>query len=683
MELEQFAYELHQRVLERCAAEASLQLREDAFTEVVLDQLAEGGGDVCYHQGDRHGRRPASKVNAWNLSADGTALTLFVSLYHGSGKMEVVSRAEVERHFKLLRGFLTRALSGFHVELEESFEAFDAARRIHEVKSDLANVRLVFVTDGVVRSADVEKEQLPGFATSYEFWDLKELRNLAAGEPEPIELDFAKNHGGAVSCLVHKDATGEFTTYLAFFPASLLQKIYAEFGMRLLEKNVRAFLSAKGKVNKPIQETIREEPHRFLAYNNGISATAAAVRVKDKGDGHAQLQWARDFQIVNGGQTTASIHHAKIREHADIANVFVQVKLTVVTHQAMVEEFVPLISKYANSQNKVNTSAFSANSPFHRAVERLSRTITFQPADGLERGTRWYYERAQGSYLNDKNNTHPPAARNEWERTHPTSQKFTKTDLAKFEHTWAGLPHLVCLGAEKNFLKFADVQEADGEPPVDETYFRRLIGKAKLFREAEKLVSAQGLVGYRANTVTYSLAWLVEKSGRRIDLDRIWKEQRLPQGLCEAIATVCRAAHTHILDVAPTFGRGNANEGTKKPECWEVFRNMPITLPPAWETEWSVEPFQITRVDDTALAQEWDRLRPHFHSDYRTLGELEVSTGKPWFANRRQEPVSVYAVMTWEQLCGLRSFAAGKRRKLMDIMTAALALNSVADGSHA
>jgi hypothetical protein len=146
MELAQFAYELHQRVLERCAAEASLQLREDAFTEVVLNQLAEGGGDVCYHQAVKNKRIPASKVNAWNLSADGTALTLFVSLYHGSGKMEVVSRAEVERHFKLLRGFLTRALSGFHVELEESFEAFDAARRIHDVKSDLTNVRLVFVT---------------------------------------------------------------------------------------------------------------------------------------------------------------------------------------------------------------------------------------------------------------------------------------------------------------------------------------------------------------------------------------------------------------------------------------------------------------------------------------------------------------------------------------------------------
>lgn len=358
--------------------------------------------------------------------------------------------------------------------------------------------------------------------------------------------------------------------------------------------------------------------------------------------------------------------------------MFIQVKLTVVTQQAMVEEFVPLISKYANSQNKVNTSAFSANSPFHRAVERVSRTITFQPADGLERGSRWYYERAQGSYLNDKNNTHPPAARTEWERTHPTSQKFTKTDLAKFEHTWSGLPHLVCLGAEKNFLKFADAQEADGEPPVDEMYFRRLVGKAKLFREAEKLVSAQGLVGYRANTVTYSLAWLVERSARRIDLDRIWREQRLPQGLCEAIGVVCRSAHAHILEVAPTFGRGNANEGTKKPECWEVFRNRPLELPPAWESEWSVVPFQITHVDATAQAQEWDGLRVHFHSDFRTLGELEVATGKPWFANRRHEPVSVYAVMTWEQLRGVRNFGAGKRRKLMDIMAAALLLTAVA-----
>ncbi|MEI6392746.1 MAG: AIPR family protein, partial [Verrucomicrobiota bacterium] len=468
MDLEQFLIDLQQRVAERCADDASPQMQEDAFTEVVLDQLAEGGGDVCYHQADRHGRRPASKVNAWNLSADGTALSLFVALYHGSTQVEMVPRAEVDKHFKLLRGFLVRALSGFHVELEESFEAFDAARRIHQVKSDIVSVRLVFLTDGAVRSAEVEKEQQPGFSTSYEFWDLKELRNLAMGEPEPIELDFVKDHGGAVSCLARKDATGEFTTYLAFFPAELLHAVYAKFGMRLLEKNVRAFLSAKGKVNKPIQETIRDAPHRFLAYNNGLAATAAAVRVKDKGDGHAQLEWARDFQIVNGGQTTASIHHAKVRERADISDVVVQVKLTVVNDQSMVEEFVPLISKFTNSQNKVNTSAFSANSPFHRAVERLSRTITFQPADGMERGNRWYYERAQGSYLNDKNNMHPPAARKEWERMHPTAQKFSKTDLAKFEHTWAGLPYLVCLGAEKNFLKFADGQEADGEPPVDE-----------------------------------------------------------------------------------------------------------------------------------------------------------------------------------------------------------------------
>jgi hypothetical protein len=301
----------------------------------------------------------------------------------------------------------------------------------------------------------------------------------------------------------------------------------------------------------------------------------------------------------------------------------------------------------------------------------------------MERGSRWYYERAQGSYLNDKNNIHPPAARKEWEGMHPTAQKFSKTDLAKFEHTWAGLPHLVCLGAEKNFLKFADAQEADGEPPVDEMYFRRLIAKAKLFREAEKLVSAQGLVGYRANTVAYTLAWLIEKSGRRIHLDRIWKDQRLPKGLCEAISVVCRAAHSHVLLVGPTLGRGNANEGTKKPECWEVLRNLPIEVPPAWESEWAAEPFQITRVDITAQAAEWDRLRNNFLSDFRTFGELEVQTGKSWFRNRNHEPVSVYAVMTWEQLCGRPGFAAGKRRKLMEIMAATLSLNPVAAGVHA
>jgi hypothetical protein len=103
----------------------------------------------------------------------------------------------------------------------------------------------------------------------------------------------------------------------------------------LLERNVRSFLQVRGKVNKGIQQTISETPHRFVAYNNGISATARAVELNEVRKGLYLLKEASDFQIVNGGQTTASIYHAWKKEKTDISSVVVQVKLTLAKDTAM------------------------------------------------------------------------------------------------------------------------------------------------------------------------------------------------------------------------------------------------------------------------------------------------------------------------------------------------------------
>jgi hypothetical protein len=80
--------------------------------------------------------------------------------------------------------------------------------------------------------------------------------------------------------------------------------------------------------------------------------------------------------------------------------------------------------------------------------------------------------------------------------------------LAKFEHSWLGLPHLVCHGAEKNFVRFAERLEDDGEPEVNLDYFRHAVAKAILWRTAEKLFDTLDLEGYRANSVAYAIAWL-------------------------------------------------------------------------------------------------------------------------------------------------------------------------------
>ena len=659
--LEQFAYDLHQEVLRKAGDDAKPEFREDALTEMVLELLSEhneaSGAEVCYYSKSGRARVPAAKLNAWAMSGDGATLDLFVTNYRGTGKLDNVPRSEVVEHFKLLRGFLRRAREGFYSQLEDSDPGFEPALRIHRAADTLTAVRLFVLTDGVVKSAAIEQDQVPWLDLTYVLWDLEKLSRLRVGHREVIELDFKRDYLGAVPCLERRDVTGEYRTYLAFLPAPLLAQIYGKYGQRLLERNVRAFLQAKGKVNSGLQQTIREEPHRFLAYNNGLCCTAAEIRLQPDADGHALLEWVRDFQIVNGGQTTASIYHALKKEKIDISQVVVQVKLTVLSNPEKVVEIVPLISKYANSQNKVNAADFSANGKFHHKLEQLSRTVWTPPTSGMDRGTHWYYERARGSYADDKAKEGTPARIRAWVQDNPPERKFTKTDLAKYEQTWLGLPYLVCRGAEKNFIAFAERLEDDGEPEVNEDCYKQIIAKAILFRAAEKLFSALGLEGYRANTVAYALAWLATRSKHRINLTRIWDEQKVPAATQEAIKVVCQTAYQHLTQTA-----GNVGEWSKKAECWDNFSQQTIALDPAWESEWAEVSFVVTTTTLDAVAEKWESIRHHFINDSRTLGELEVLTGRGWLGARRKDEARVFASRSWQQL---RS--DGGRRRLKNV----------------
>src|ERR1035437_2291673 len=670
-DLEQFAQDLHQEVQVRCADDASPQMREDAFTECILERLAEhneaDGAECCYHRAESRGRWPAAKLNAWGLSGDGATLDLFVTLYQGTGEVATVGLPETRRHFQLLRGFLRRAKEGFHTQLEEAHEVFLAAQRIHAAQGSLTTARLFFLTDGIARAEDIEQEQAQGLELRYVLWDLKKLSQLHVGHREIIELDFVKDFGGAIPCLATSDATKEYRTFLAFMPGPMLARIYGEHGQRLLERNVRAFLKASRKgPNKNMQNTLREQPHRFLAYNNGLCCTAAEIRVEKRRDGQTGLAWVKDFQIVNGGQTTGSIYHALKKEKTDISEVVVQVKLTVLNDQSRIAEIVPLISKCANSQNKINTADFAANGKFHRDLEEHSRSSWAPATSGMAGLTHWHYERARGSYLDDKSSQGTPARKREWEKQNPAHQKFTKTDLAKFEHAWMGLPHLVCLGAEKNFVKYAERMEDDGEPLVDRNYFQHIVAKAILWRREEKVFDTLDLEGYRANSVAYAMAWLAEKSGRRIDLNRIWNQQRLTPALCEAAKTVCNEAWEHL-----NHQQGNVGEASKKVECWESFRNKGIPLSEDWEAELADQAFVAARSEEDALAAEWERLRHAFISDMRTIEGLEAYTGKEWIRTRRRDPVSSYAVLTWEQLRMKPGLGLKKIRGLLEMFAIA------------
>jgi hypothetical protein len=562
--------------------ESTDNLQEHRFTRVMIDHLYDAGeiedATLCTHRA--HG----VQVNGYTVSEDEECLDLFISEFTGSVPPITITRTIVDIAFKRLTSFLKKSFDEYYLTLAKGSPIFDLAIRIHDIKNSLCRIRMFLLTDGIAKPGEITTNDLGGIPISYHVWDIDRLHRCCTSgkKREIIEIDFQSILEQPIPCLITHEANPDYTTYLSIFPASVLIYLYGEYGPRLLERNVRSYLQARGKVNAGIRQTIKNEPHMFLAYNNGISATAESIEIAESSQGILGIKSVKDFQIVNGAQTTASLYHAVRKDKADATQIQVQVKLTILKITAKMDEIVPRISECANSQNKIQTADFSANDPFHRKIEEWSRTIWAPATVSTQKQTRWYYERARGQYLDDKAREGTPAKIKAFEIAHLSSQKFTKTDLAKFENTWIQLPHIVSRGAQKNFQEFTVRLKERGGVVPDKTYFEHLIAKAIMFKTAEKIIQDQNYGGYRANIVTYTLARISHATAQRIDLDRIWREQGLSDALKDAIILLSKYAHTHITTPPNS---ANITEWCKKADCWKTFREKEILLPQALSCE--------------------------------------------------------------------------------------------------
>lgn len=571
----EFSKDFQQEIINLSEVDGEENFREDQFTRLFMDYLTDfdeiEDGDVCSYRGR------GMQVNGYSFLEELDQLVLFVANYTASYPPESIRKTDIEASIKRCTNFFKKSLSGMHVSLEEASPIFDLALQIFESKDSLTELKLIYITDGLTKPDFPEEQTVNGIPVRLQMWDIERLyRSWSSGQKrEVIHIDFCEN-GQAIPCLRMPQENPDYITYLAIFPGEVLVNIYGKFGPRLLERNVRSFLQARGNVNKGIRTTIRSEPHMFLAYNNGLSAVAENIELVNLAEDTLAIKSVRDLQVVNGAQTTASIYHAFKKDKADLKNLFVQVKMTIILNPSKIDEIVPRISQYANNQNKIQTADFSANAPFHRKVEELSRIIWAPSTNGMQRQTRWFYERARGQYMDEKGRAVTKAQKRKYDNTHPKKQLFTKTDLAKYENTWNQLPHIVSRGAQKNFNEFTVLNNERSPDLTDRKYFERLIAKAILFRRTEKLVQEQKYGGYRANIVTYTLAWLTHFIQKRIDLDEIWKSQGLSPTLTMAIVQVSGHAHRHIIN-AP--GNGNVTEWCKKAECWEGFKKCKIKLP--------------------------------------------------------------------------------------------------------
>jgi hypothetical protein len=550
--------------------------RHDAFVDVISDLLVEAGEITNVEKCYKKARGLEISGYAVDESDDGLFLQLFIFLLDESESPGTISSRDVELALGRLKEFAQRSLNGFASQLDEVDEAYAAATIIKDSWAQFEYVKFVVVTNRrFVGKLEVAFE-IKDKSIDVQVWDLERLFRLSSSglKRESISIDLVERLGRPLPCLRGPEMT-DHSVYLVVLPGQFLAEIYRDFGARLLERNVRAFLQTKGSVNKGIRATIVNEPERFMAYNNGISATASSVEVVRDGDGDLSMLAIEDLQIVNGGQTTASLAAALRKDRADLSKVAVQAKISVVD-SSVIDELVPYISQFSNTQNKVTTADFFANDPFHVGVEGFSRTIWAPSVDGVRAQTRWFYERARGQYADELSRSGTPSQQRKFKAIYPPSQKFTKTDLAKFEHSFLQMPHLVSLGAEKNFRHFA-MNMAERPIACDENYFRQLIAKAILFKSVDRLVAGQDFGGYKINIVAYTISKLSYDTQLMIDLDGIWQKQQISPSLESAIVGLSHLVAAEILK--PRGRSRHVGEWTKKIDCWTVVREIEWTVP--------------------------------------------------------------------------------------------------------
>ena len=590
-------HEYHQNLMAdiRREADASGVLMVEAFFDQMTARLTEAGeleaADRAFYENGEGARRLRVDGYGGDPRDNEGVLGLIVCDFVDSDDLQTFGKADVPPILNPLIRFLKRARTEeFRDALNEVNPAFQVSDLIIATWSQITKVKLILVSNRryIGRDDAVKLQDMDDVQITWSVWDLARFERFdRSGQArEDMVIDFLGDFGAPLPALKASQTDAALESYLLIMPGTQLAAIYDRWGARLLEANVRTFLQARAKTNKGIQKTIKEEPELFFPYNNGLSATAEHVHCV-RTDSGLVISSIGNLQIVNGAQTTGSIHAALRSARQQLESVFVQVKLTVVPPDRS-EEIVPKISEYANTQNKVNAADFFSNHPFHIRIEQFSRNVMFAAREGERHESKWFYERSRGQFINERGRRTGSDQR-KFDLEFPKAQLFSKTDLAKFENSAAGLPHIVSRGAQKNFAQFAkEIGDtwSKNEAKYDELWYRRLVAKAIVFRKLEAEIPKQPWYegGYRANIVTYAMAKVFHDANRTneiLDLDTIAKRQMVSEALVRALLLAAEEAHKVITQ--PAAGMRNLSEWAKQQACWSVLQARQLSYDEEFE----------------------------------------------------------------------------------------------------
>lgn len=574
-------------------------------------------------------------IDGYAIDETDGSCCIFIVDYHGPNEEDAIRSEDVSSAFKKIRFFVEESIKYELFREIQNLSAMEFSRDLYYDNDKITRYRFYLLTDAYnrQRAKTIKDETINGRTVELNVWDITRLFDLVCSQrqKESVEIQFADFGITGIPCVKavehvnvvadidvspapekeEDDSTPEniitYSSYLAVVPGEVLNQLYLDYGSKLLEGNVRSFLSAKGKVNRSIQNTIKNYPEMFFAYNNGIAATATQVEVTQTPTGPV-ITYIKDLQIVNGGQTTASIANtlltAKKGEVVDLSKIAVPMKLSVLEH-SMSERIIPKISEYSNSQNKVEASDFFSNHPFHIRMEEYSRKTAIPARGGNQFQQYWFYERARGQYNQGKMKFATRAAElKKYTDRYPENQVITMLDLAKYMELYACRPDVVSKGKQKTLQRFAEeIKSAweKGDTQYNELYFKRVVAMAIIYKRTDEIIKQSAWYrenrSYKANVIAYTISIIfnyIQKKYKKYELDfkRIWNDQDIYEELEEQITILQDEVHNFITGPRSTE---NVTEWCKKELCWTR----------AQEQVWTInDAFLATLVSKESLTEE-------------------------------------------------------------------------------
>lgn len=590
---------------------------EQQFTEDVLDYIESEGAAISpelFYCVNKDCTRPTEvdyyKINAFDYSESSGILDLFITSYIEAEGLAELTKNRIEQAHNALARFLVKCVTDEKMYQKFIMEDSEVAEVVGTINEEFKNknvnlIRFFVLSNGQLKVDYSSPSEIQVGDITYDFefhiWDISAIRNseIAARHDGAIDIDFESEYAHPIECL-ELGENSDVKSYLAIMPAEILARVYKKYKTRLLNKNVRNYLGGTIKVNKKMAQTLRENPDMFFAYNNGISSTALKVGLQKDEGGRTYITNVTDWQIVNGGQTTNTIFSMFTRNF-DMQNAFVTLKISEINFESekKKEEAISDIARFANSQTQIKESDLAANIGYMLKLDGISKS-EWTPANSARKNTQWFFERMRGQYDNAKGEPRSKKAK-DFVAQHPKKQRFTKTDIAKWEMAWHGHPDIASKGGEQSFDYFHKKYLKTDSIIVDRNYFHQLIAKAIIYQAISDICKQKGIKGYVNIICNYVLATIAWKSHENLDLDYIWNHQEIHPTLRTVIEDEADVVNKYILKL----GQDGLNPTVKAKNepFWKDITLRMVSLPELDKALLSSNEAEMTAANQSKVEQ--------------------------------------------------------------------------------